>query len=127
MNIEELREFCLSLPEAEENMPWSEPQYNMLATFTIAGKWFCLVDMDRKFINVKADSETIADMQAHYHGAFPAWHMNKQHWLGIRLESDIPDDRIRELLSEAYRLVVSKLPAYIRHQLDRQKNNQLER
>ncbi len=114
MNAEELREYCLSLKGAEENMPWTEPQYSMLATFTVGGKWFCLVDLDKKFIDVKCSPETVAEMQARYQGAFPAWHMNKEHWLGVKLESDVPDKVNEELLSDGYRLIVSKLPKSIK-------------
>lgn len=117
MNLEELRDYCLSLPATEENLPWTEPQYQMLATFTVGGKWFCLVDMDRKFIDVKCDPEKVAEMQTLYEGAFPAWHMNKEHWLGVRLESDVPDNIIRELLHDGYELIVAKLPGKIRESL----------
>ena len=37
MNVEELRDFCLSLPQVQENSPWTEPQYRNLITFTIGG------------------------------------------------------------------------------------------
>ncbi len=117
MNIEELRESCLSFKGAQENMPWTEPQYSMLATFTVGGKWFCLVDLDKKFIDVKCAPETISEMQSRYQGAFPAWHMNKEHWLGIKLESDVPDSVIKELLADGYRLIVSKLPKSVKESL----------
>lgn len=117
MNIEDFREFCLSLPKVEENQPWTEPQYQMLATYTVGGKWFCLVDIDKKFIDVKCDSETIVELQSRYNGAFPAWHMNKEHWLGIRLDSDMPDDRIKTLLRNGYKMIVAKLPKKKRDEL----------
>lgn len=117
MNVEELREYCLSLKGAKENMPWTEPQYSMLATFTVGGKWFCLVDLDKKFIDVKCAPETIVEMQSRYQGAFPAWHMNKEHWLGITLESDVPDKVIKDLLTDGYKLIESKLPKSIRDSL----------
>lgn len=109
MNVEELREYCLSLPKAEENAPWTEPQYHMLVTFTVCGKWFCLTDIEKKFIDVKCSPEQIAEMQEKYNGAFGAWHMNKQHWLGVKLESDVPDEVIRKLIADGYELIVSKL------------------
>lgn len=34
--------------------------------------------------------------------AFPAWHMNKEHWPGVRLESDAPDSVIRSLIRDGY-------------------------
>ena len=117
MNIEDFREFCLSLPCAEENQPWAEPQYQMLATYTVGGKWFCLVDIDKKFIDVKCDPEEIAEMQSKYEGAFPAWHMNKGHWLGVRLESDMPDNVIKSLIQEGYNLIISHLPKKKREEL----------
>lgn len=117
MNVEELREYCLSLPRAEEKMPWTEPRYSMLATFTVADKWFCLVDLENKFIDVKCGPETIADIQSRYQGAFPAWHMNKEHWLGIRLESDVPDSQIKSLLNDGYDMIVRHLSAKKRAEL----------
>lgn len=117
MNVEELREYCLSLPKTEENAPWTEPQYQMLVTFTVGGKWFCLADVENKFIDVKCSPENIAEMLDKYTGAFKAWHMNKQHWLGVRLESDVPDDVIRRLLKEGYELISSSLPKKKREEL----------
>ncbi|MCM1483876.1 MAG: MmcQ/YjbR family DNA-binding protein [Muribaculaceae bacterium] len=117
MNVEELREYCLSLPKVEENQPWTEPQYEMLVTYKVGGKWFVLANPDEKFIDVKCDPEKIADMQSHYHGAFPAWHMNKEHWLGIQLESDIPDAMIKQLIKDGYNLIVDKLPKKTRESI----------
>lgn len=117
MNVEELREYCLSLKGAAENMPWTEPQYSMLATFTVGGKWFALVDLDKKFIDVKCNPEKIQEMQLHYKGAFPAWHMNKGHWLGVTLESDIPNDIIKSLIREGYDAIVPHLSKKTREEL----------
>lgn len=117
MNVEELRDYCLSLPHAKENMPWTEPQYSMLVTFTICDKWFCLLDLDKRFIDVKCEPDMIAEMQGKYDGAFPAWHMNKEHWLGLKLDSDIPDSIITALIKEGYGLIISKLPRKIRDEI----------
>ena len=117
MNIEELRDYCLSLPKAEENAPWTEPQYQMLVTFTVGGKWFCLADLDKKFIDVKCAPETISEIQTKYQGAFPTWHMNKEHWLGVTLESDVPDAVIKQLLKDGYYLIVSSLTKKKRDEL----------
>lgn len=118
MNVEELRVYCLSLKAVKENMPWTEPQYSMLVTFSIGGKWFCLLDPDKKFIDVKSDPEKIQDLLAHYKGAFPAWHMNKEHWFGITLDSDVPDSLIKELLEDGYKAVASHLPKKTKAELN---------
>lgn len=117
MNVEELREYCLSLPGVEENQPWTEPQYEMLVTYKVGGKWFVLENPDEKFIDVKCDPEKILELQGRYQGAFPAWHMNKEHWLGVRLESDVPDLIIKQVIKDGYDLIVAKLPKKIRENL----------
>ena len=109
MNVEDLRNYCLSLPEVRENRPWTEPQYEMLITFTVGDKWFCLFNPEEKFVDVKCNPEVTVEMQSRYEGAFPAWHMNKEHWLGVRLESDVPDEQIRALIDAGYKLVVAGL------------------
>lgn len=109
MNIEDFRNYCLSLPLSKENQPWTEPQYQMLATYTVGGKWFCLVDIDKKCIDVKCEPELVVEMQSRYDGAFPAWHMNKEHWLGVKLESDVPDNVIESLIRDGYNLIISHL------------------
>lgn len=81
MNVEELREYCLSLPKAKENTPFSKLEYDELVTYTVGGKWFCLLDLESKRVNVKCDPDVCLDMRDKYRGAFPAWHLNKKHWL----------------------------------------------
>ncbi len=117
MNTEELRKYCLSLPDAVGNKPWTEPQYQMLETFKVGGKWFCLFNPDEKFIDVKCEPDLIASMQSKYKGAFPAWHMNKEHWLGIKLDSDVPDSQIKDLICSGYRLIVDHLSSKKREEL----------
>ena len=114
MNIDELREYCLSLPFVKENMPFAKHEYADLVTYTVADKWFCLLDLQNKRINVKCNPEVCLDMRDRYQGAFPAWHMNKKHWLGIMLESDIPGSVIKKLLYDGYNLIINKLPKRIR-------------
>ncbi len=37
MNVEDLKEFVLSLPVVEENQPWAQPRYEMLIMASIIG------------------------------------------------------------------------------------------
>lgn len=117
MNIEDFREYCLSLPQAKENSPWTEPQYQNLMTFTIADKWFCLLDLENKFCDVKCAPEKIAELQERYRGIEPAWHMNKTHWIKIVLDSDVPTEEIEVLVKQAYDLIVANLSETNRKEL----------
>ena len=139
MNVEQFRELCLSLPGAQENAPWSEHEYQNLITYSVAGKWFCLLDLDNKFCNIKGDPDQILQLQDQYQAIQPAWHMNKKHWMKILLETadpatpphhstpaasasrsgvpavaDVPDHLIRSLVTNSYNLIVASLPRRLR-------------
>lgn len=117
MNIEDFRSFCLSLPQANENSPWVEPKYQNLITFTVAEKWFCLLDIENKFCDIKCKPENVEALQAKYSGIQPAWHMNKTHWIKIVLDSDVPDKEIESLVRQAYELIVGSLTKIKRQEL----------
>lgn len=44
MTVEDLRDYCLSLPGVTEKMPWiGHKVYSSGLCFYICGKWFCFV------------------------------------------------------------------------------------
>ncbi len=55
-------------------------------------------------VNVKCDADTLATLLGS-EGFFPAYHMNKSHWITILLDGTVPDDMIAELLHMSYNLV----------------------
>lgn len=110
MNIEDFRNYCLSLPGSQEKAPWKEPRYRNLITFSVSDKWFCILDLENKFCNLKCAPARVEELLNEYSGARQAWHMNKKHWVSIILDSDIPDREIRELVDGAYNLIVGSLP-----------------
>ncbi|MGC2871968.1 MmcQ/YjbR family DNA-binding protein [Ihubacter sp. mB4P-1] len=42
-------------------------------------------------------------------GFFPAYHMNKQHWISIALSGAVPESEIRVLLSASYEMTEAAL------------------
>ncbi len=115
MNVEEFRNFCLSLPGVTEKMPFTtmnDPYSRELLCFYIGDKWFCFVNIavfDR--CCVKSSPKEAERLREMYEGIRPAWHMNKRQWNDIYFDSDVPDDEIRRLVGISYRLVVQSLPA----------------
>lgn len=54
MNIEELRNFCLSLKGAEESMPFDDKTL----VFSVKGKMFCATNINTyEFVNLKCDPD----------------------------------------------------------------------
>lgn len=98
-------------------MPWTEPKYQNLMTFTVADKWFCLLDFENKFCDLKCPVDQVAELQDRYKGVEPAWHMNKTHWIKVVLHSDVPTSEIEQLVKRAYETIVSSLPKSKRQEL----------
>ena len=106
MNIEELREYCLSLKGVSEDFPFDETTL----VFKLSGKMFCLTDLEDDFgVALKNDPEKNIQLREEYPAVKPAYHMNKQHWNSIRVDGTISDDMIKNLIDESYDLVVMKL------------------
>lgn len=119
MNIEDFREYCLSLPGTEEKMPFTRmASASSILIFSVAGKWFCFVDIDAfEFCNLKCDPTESGELAGEYDGIRPGYHMNKRHWISVFFNSDVPDAKIKELVRKSYELIVASLPKRLRAEL----------
>ncbi len=108
MNIEELREYCLSLKNATEDMPF-EDEYLM---FRVFNKWFAVIPLNDPELNisVKCDPEQAVDLRERYHCVEAAWHFNKKYWNSITLNSDMDDETVKQWIRHSVEEVVKKLP-----------------
>jgi predicted DNA-binding protein (MmcQ/YjbR family) len=106
MNIEEFREYCLSMPATEECFPFDE---NTLV-FKVAGKMFALTDIVDAFsINIKCDPEKALELREHYDCVQPGYHMNKKHWNTIIIDGTVSDALLKEWIDHSYDLIVRSL------------------
>ncbi len=55
-------------------------------------------------VNVKCDPETLGTLIGS-EGFYPAYHMNKKHWMTVLLDGSVPCEMIEELLHISYALV----------------------
>ncbi len=123
MNVEELRDHCLSLPHTVEAMPFAtSPRrrtliYDSLVTYSIGGKWYMIADIEKKFFNIKCLPDLIPQLIERYSGANPAWHMNKKYWISICLDADIPEPVIKQLIDNSYNIVAKSLKKSVRTEL----------
>ena len=108
MNIEELREFCLSLKEATEDMPF-EDEYLI---FRVLNKWFAVVPLNdpELKISVKCNPAKAIELREQYHCVYPAWHFNKKYWNSIILNKDMDDETVKHWIRHSVEEVVKKLP-----------------
>ena len=118
MDIEQVRDFTLSLLGVTEDQPFGDD----VITYRIEGKIFlCLClgggqhDMrdSEPRLALKLTPERNEELRELYSSVTPAWHWNKKHWSDVYYEQ-LEDDLVKAIIKESYDLVVSKLPKSIR-------------
>ena len=105
MNIEQVREFALSLhPEVTEEL-FAE----QWISWRIGGKWFLLMQLDapEPRVAVKLLPEEGLELRVQYDGIRPAYHMNKTHWNDLYL-NQLDDTLVRELITRSFHIVAGK-------------------
>ncbi|MDD4535172.1 MAG: MmcQ/YjbR family DNA-binding protein [Prevotella sp.] len=110
MNIEELRDYCLSMADVTEKMPFTRFHgANSILVFYVHGKTFCYVDID-KFDSclIKGNPETISQMKERFACVQNPQHFQAKHWMQIRLNEDMDDGTLKELIRTSYEIVCSE-------------------
>ncbi len=106
--IDWVREFCLSLPGATEDIQW---EHDLL--FRIAGKMFCVANMEPAVsptrIAFKCTPERFAEL-VEIEGIIPAPYMARNKWVAILEMEALRQAEIKELIQNSYQLVLEKLP-----------------
>jgi len=107
MDIETVREYCLSLPYASEDTAFGE---NHLL-FRVHDKIFACFGFDHNdYFVLKCDPEYARELRDSYAEVTPAWHWNKKYWNQISLRGLLSDELILSLIRHSYSEVVKKLP-----------------
>lgn len=105
MNIEEYREYCLSLPCVEESTPFDD----VTLVYKVGGKMFSVASMDTfSHFAVKCDPDEAIELRDCYEGVTAAFHFNKKHWNDISVEGAVGDDFQRAQILNSYMLVLNK-------------------
>ena len=102
MNIETLREHCISKPGVTEGFPFGEDTL----VFKVKGKIFALANLGGELsLNLKCDPSFALELRERYSSVKPGYHMNKKHWNTIDLDGSIPDKEIFSWIDHSYSLV----------------------
>jgi predicted DNA-binding protein (MmcQ/YjbR family) len=105
MNIETIREYCISKRGATEGFPFGE---NTLV-FKTEGRIFALVNLEGDLsINLKCNPALALELRERYSSVTPGYHMNKKHWNTIILDGSVPDKEILSWIDHSYQLVAGK-------------------
>ena len=116
MNIECIREYCLSKKGTSETFPFDESTL----VFTVLDKMFALTGLDRipTQINLKCDPEYTLELRDQHSDITGGYHMNKKHWNTVMVEGDLEDQMILSLIDHSYDIVVSSFTMKKTKELD---------
>lgn len=108
MNIEDIRDYCLSLPEVEETLPFGPD----VLVYKVKGKVFLLLPLDTEELrfNVKCNPDTALELREQYDCVLPGYHMNKKHWNTIVVNGTAPTTLLKEWINHSYELVAKRKP-----------------
>lgn len=111
MNIEEFRDYCLSLPDVTEGTPFekfSRGKFTILV-FYVNGHMFCYFNIDDfSSITIKADPAVMAELKERYQAIGEPYNGNKRYWISVNLHSDVDDSLLKQLVKTSYDLVRDK-------------------
>lgn len=106
MNVESLREYCLSLPLATEDFPFDE----ITLVFRVVGKIFAMLDLERPdVVSLKCNPDYALQLREEHPEISGAWHMNKKYWNQVNLSGHLEDELVQGLVRHSYAEVVKKL------------------
>jgi predicted DNA-binding protein (MmcQ/YjbR family) len=102
MNIEVLREYCLSKKNVEECFPFGEETL----VFKVKEKIFFLANLDGDLsVNLKCDPSFALELREKYPAVKPGYHMNKKHWNTVEIDGSVPDKILLSWIDHSYSLV----------------------
>jgi predicted DNA-binding protein (MmcQ/YjbR family) len=106
MDIEWVRNLCLSFPAVTEEEVWTDD-----LTFKVAGKMFAhsVLIPAPVWLSFKASPEAFAELTERP-GIIPAPYLARAKWVALESKDALPSNELAQLLRESYDLVVAKLP-----------------
>jgi predicted DNA-binding protein (MmcQ/YjbR family) len=117
MNVDWLRELCLSFPGTTEQIQWGSD-----LLFKVAGKMFAVTPLEPApvWLSFKASPENFAELTERP-SIIPAPYLARAQWVALENKDALPPAELARLLRESYDLVRAKLPRKTRDSLSASK------
>lgn len=113
MEVEWIRQHCLSLSYTTEQIQWGSD-----LVFKVGGKMYAVAPTEPApvILSFKCSDENFAEL-VDRPGIIPAPYLARAKWVALQNEAALSRTEIRRLLSESYELVMAKLPRSVRASL----------
>src|SRR6266853_2219727 len=105
MNVDWLREICLSFPGTTEQIQWGND-----LVFKVGGKMFAVTPLEPApvLLSFKASPENFAELTERS-DIIPAPYLARAQWVALQTRDALPAEELARLLRESYDLVLAKL------------------
>jgi predicted DNA-binding protein (MmcQ/YjbR family) len=114
MSLEKIREYCLSLPHATEEVLWQKD-----LVFKIGGKMFAVIGLDAgpaSQFSFKCTPEEFTEL-TELDGIIPAPYAARYHWVAVQKPGALKQAETKRLIKDSYEMVKGKLPKKIQAHL----------
>ena len=109
MNIEQLREFCLSVKGCSESFPFGEDTL----VFKVMGKMFAYVGLERHegdfWLNLKCDPQRSTELREQFSYIFKGYYCGDTLLWNTVCVEQAPDKQLKELILHSRDEVIKKL------------------
>jgi predicted DNA-binding protein (MmcQ/YjbR family) len=104
MDVESIRGYCLSFPQATENLQWGDE-----LCFKIGGKIFVTLGLDNRRMCFKCVPEKFAEL-VEQEDIRPAPYVGRYKWVMLNRLDALRDDELQELIQQSFEMVAAKVP-----------------
>jgi predicted DNA-binding protein (MmcQ/YjbR family) len=123
MNLDWLRERCLSFPYVTEQIQWGD---HLL--FKVGGKMFAVAALEPggNWLSLKASPDNFAELTERP-GIIPAPYLARAQWVALQTSDALASAELAALLRESYERVFDRLPGKVRDSLSRAQRDKAKR
>ena len=104
MNVDSVRGYCLSFPQARENLQWGET-----VCFKVAGKILATLSLNSvpQSLCFKCTAEKFAEL-CEQEGIRPAPYVGRYKWVLLERLDVLFDEELKDLIRQSYEMVAGK-------------------
>jgi len=118
MNVDSIRAYCLSFPQATEKLQWGDA-----LCFKVSAKMFAVLGLDQVRFTFKCSPEVFLDLIERQY-IHPSPYLGRYHWVMLDRLDALPANELKELIRQSYEMVSAKASkSKVRHAPRKKKAN----
>src|SRR5579864_3526411 len=104
MDVDSIRAYCLSFPDATEKLQWGDA-----LCFKVRTKMFAVLGLDRVRLTFKCTAESFAEL-IEREDIRPAPYLGHRNWVMLDRLDALPPEELRDAIRLSYDMVAAKGP-----------------